>query len=120
VVPPDQSVVSAWVALFTPISVAILTTIQLIAAVRNKRQVEESNRKLDANNRKLEAVHVLVNSDHGLALRQVAVALERIAGMTNADKDEANAVDARKLSDDHDRKQREVDQSREAEKEALT
>jgi len=119
-VPPDQAVVSAWVALLTPVSVAVLTVVQLLASIRSKKRGEEAKAAVQEvkitlaetgaqTNKKLDAIHTLVNSEYGIALRAGATALEKIAAMTKTADDIESAKVARQMADDHDRKQRDLD-----------
>lgn len=127
-----------WVALLTPIAVAVLTVVNVVTAkitadraAHSAQAVQEvkitlatsvedaadrANEiklRLERNNSlqysKLDDIHKLVNNSYAVSLRIGAAALERVAAITKNPDDISQAKIARQLSTDHDRKQLKVD-----------
>lgn len=127
ITPPDAAAINGWVALLTPVAIAVLTVVQVVAmrmgitrgvqAAKSTNDVkdvlggktDEVKTAVDAGNKeqnkKLDGIHRLVNSEYGAALAMAAAALERIARMTGKKSDKMKAAAARRLSADHDSKQ---------------
>lgn len=125
--PPSSEAMTAWLKFFEPIGLALLLLVQGFsvrwaasrakkvetAALEVKQTLENNTEKADTAVRhtgaKLDIIHMLVNSEYAIALRVGADALERIASMTRDPIDIGKARIARRLSDEHDRKQELLD-----------
>lgn len=111
--PPDSSVVQAWVTFLTPIAFAVLAIVNVVIGKRAAVKVEEAKTTLAANTAvtttRLNEIHTLVNNDHGVSLRLAASALQRVADLTSKEEDQTLADEAKRMSEDHDRKQKLVD-----------
>jgi hypothetical protein len=57
----------------------------------------------------LDKIHTLVNSSHGVQLRMTYIALERLAHFTKDDLDKEAASEAKRLYEEHMRKQKILD-----------
>jgi len=124
---PSPAVVSGWVQLLTPLAIAILTMINVIAAkmsanralaaqlatVEVKSALEIHNNRMDNKMDTLQATsdatHTLVNNAMAVQLRITAIALRRLAELTNSPTDIQAATEADKFLEIHMAKQAQVD-----------
>jgi phosphoenolpyruvate carboxylase len=111
--PPDSTLIQEWVTFLTPIAFALMAVVNVVIGKMAATKVEEAKTTLAANtavqSQKLTEIHTLVNNDHGVSLRLAASALQRVADLTNRGEDQAIADEAKRMSDEHDSKQRVID-----------
>lgn len=93
----------AVIAFATPIAV-------IIAAILQQFNASKASRDRAVIAKTGESIHTLVNSAMGTQLRISAIALRRLSDMTKHAADEAAAELAEKLSNEHEQKQRKVDE----------
>jgi len=114
--PPDSTIVQAWVTFLTPIAFAFLAVVNIIIGKKAAVKVEEAKVTLADNTAatsdKLNEIHTLVNNDHGVSLRLAASALQRVADLTQRTEDQELANQARRMSDEHERKQGVIDRAK--------
>lgn len=133
---PDSIAINGWVALLTPVGIALLTVINIISArmgtargvqaVKAAHNAETATKEAKeaaivakntlalttaTQSKQLSDIHKLVNSEYAVSLRVGATALERVAAITKDPEDLAQAKIARQMSVDHDRKQRVLDET---------
>jgi hypothetical protein len=120
VAPPSDDMTSKWLAFLTPISVAILTLVNLwIAkhqAVKADRVATVAKQVAAQSQSQTEKIlvladktHTLVNSQYGIALRLILEKALRIAQLSKDPEDEAEVVKARQKLSEHEGKQSIVD-----------
>ena len=81
-----------------------------IFSMRNSRVRQERNQKKIAEvTDKQDKIYAMVNHPMSVALAALAGSLEQIARMTRSEEDVIAAVNARKASDEHNKKQSEAD-----------
>ena len=114
--PPDSTIVQQWVTFLTPIAFAFLAVVNIVIGRKAAVKVEEAKVTLADNTAvtagKLNEIHTLVNNDHGVSLRLAASALQRVADLTKRTEDQELANQAKRMSDEHERKQGVIDRAK--------
>jgi len=112
--------IKAWTGFGTMIGVIVVAVMNQLSERRRKLEAEEARVRAEEAKRKADealvlnkATHTLVNSNMGAQLLLTVVALDRVYEMSKGTPNEASAkaaaVEARRLYDDHVRKQALVD-----------
>jgi len=112
-----QIIVTAFIASIPPTILAIATLITSKAAAKEANKAvkvavvtaEVASQKADSLAEKTEMVHKLVNSGYAVQLKISAVALRRLADITNDAEDISAAELAEKAVQEHEQKQSVVD-----------
>jgi hypothetical protein len=100
-IPVTTGTLAMWLAFATPVSVASLGVIQVMAL---RWAANTSHRQT----KKIDEIHIFTNSALGAAYRSTATALRLLANQTNTLEDRDAAERAERVANDHDASQRSV------------
>jgi hypothetical protein len=100
-IPVTTGTLALWLAFATPVSVASLGVVQIVAL----RWAASTSHK---QTKKIDEIHIFTNSALGAAYRSTATALRLLANQTNSLEDRDAAEKAERIANDHDASQRAV------------